>query len=103
MTKLVVVNISKGLFLPSDLSTSSQTWDLMGVIHDPRTHDKSPCWRLEFVQLSDLAALLTLQGPGVIYCTSCSSIVDKDSLNKVKYSYLLPGFNVNDFVCPNPL
>ena len=30
VTKLVVVNISKGLFLPSDLRASSHTWDLMG-------------------------------------------------------------------------
>lgn len=90
MTKLVVVNIGKGLFLPSDLRASSHTWDLMGVIHDPCTHDESPCRRPEFVRLSDQAALVTLQGPVVIYCISCGSIVDKSNLNRVTCSCLLP-------------
>lgn len=38
MTKLVAVNKSKGLFLPSDLSSLSQTWDIMGDIHNPHAH-----------------------------------------------------------------
>lgn len=103
VTKLAVVNKSKGLFLLSDLSAPSQTQSVMEVIHDPCTHDKSPCRGPEFVWLSDLAALMTQQGPVVIYCTSCSSIADSGSLNKVTYSYLLPAFNMSDFVCPNSL
>ena len=67
VTKLVVVNKSKGPFLLSDLSAPSQTQTIMEVIHDPCTHDKSPCRGPEFVQLSDLAAVVTQQGPVVIY------------------------------------
>ena len=35
MTELAAVNKSKGLFLPSDPSASSQTGGVMGVIHNP--------------------------------------------------------------------
>lgn len=45
---------------------------------------KSPCRRTEFVWLSDPAALVTLQGPVVIYWISCSphnDILNSDTLN----------------------
>lgn len=73
MTKVAVVNKSKGLFLPSNLRAQSQMWAVMVVIHNPCAHDKSPCLSPEFVQLSDLARLVTPQRPVVIYCTEHSA------------------------------
>lgn len=66
MTKAVVVNKSKGLFLPSDLRALSQTWDVGGGGYTAHAHTRSHLAR-EFFWLGDLAALMTLQEPVFIY------------------------------------